>query len=249
MRMRKKLWQISLACAISAFLTGVVLAESAQEPSQPKTDIRALVERVESLEKENLVLREDLGKARLAARTQLQAAAKKHAQEISQLNKELAELNAKLKAAADLKKDIERLDADLGRLADRVQSLEKENLVLRQDLDKARMEARNELQAAAKKQAEEIAKLKKDLAELNAKLGRTAKSQAEEIAKLRKELEELNAKLSAPSRDQAEEIAKLKKELAELNAKLEAQRRSQGALKRTLWGAVGVLAIGIGLSF
>ena len=72
-------------------------AASPQEPAPGRTPSE-LAERVDGLEKENLVLREDLGKARLDARTGLEQAAKRQAEMDSQLRQRIDELNAKLAA-------------------------------------------------------------------------------------------------------------------------------------------------------
>jgi len=55
-------------------------------------------ERVTALEKETVVLREDLGKARLDARSDLETVAKRQAEAIERLRKELADTQAKLEA-------------------------------------------------------------------------------------------------------------------------------------------------------
>jgi hypothetical protein len=72
-------------------------AVSPQEPA-PARSASELPGRVDALEKENLVLREDLGKARLDARTGLEQAAKRQAEMDSQLQQRIDELNAKLAA-------------------------------------------------------------------------------------------------------------------------------------------------------
>ena len=81
----------------------IVVAQAKAAPAAVKepaeaADTAALSERLGSLEKENLVLREDLGKARLDARAQLEAAAKRQAEAIARLSKELADTQAKLEA-------------------------------------------------------------------------------------------------------------------------------------------------------
>jgi hypothetical protein len=55
-----------------------------------------LLERVKALEKENLVLREDLGKARLDARVELEAAARRQAEALEKLNAELADVRVRM---------------------------------------------------------------------------------------------------------------------------------------------------------
>jgi hypothetical protein len=74
-------------------------------PARP-LDAKAMTERIQALEKENLVLREDLGKARLDSRSDMQAMAKKNAEEVSKLNQQLADLNAK--AAAEKRSNAKR---------------------------------------------------------------------------------------------------------------------------------------------
>jgi|GEM_PF-4276584 len=84
--MKTKAWhRILLALALCAILGGALSPARAAEPT---LDNKALSEKVIALEKENLVLREDLGKARLDARSNLEAA-------IAKLNQEM---EAKLKA-------------------------------------------------------------------------------------------------------------------------------------------------------
>jgi hypothetical protein len=55
-------------------------------------------ERITTLEKENVILREDLGKARLDTRTQVEAANKRQAEAVARLQKQLEEANAKIEA-------------------------------------------------------------------------------------------------------------------------------------------------------
>ncbi len=55
-------------------------------------------ERVNSLEKQNVVLSEDMGKARLEQRMQLETLAKKQAEAIAQLNKQLDDQQKKMEA-------------------------------------------------------------------------------------------------------------------------------------------------------
>ena len=88
-----------VGCAMVALLATVAAAGSAssgpEKPAAGSSDAAALADRVDALQKENLVLREDLGKARLDARTQLEAAAKRHADAIARLQKQLDEANAR----------------------------------------------------------------------------------------------------------------------------------------------------------
>jgi septin family protein len=66
----------------------------------------AIPDRVSALEKQNLVLTEDIGKARLETRTRLEALAKQQAEQIQKLNQELAQQRAQMEA--DRKKQQER---------------------------------------------------------------------------------------------------------------------------------------------
>jgi hypothetical protein len=87
-----------LALALCVLIAGAILSPAlAAENPAPPLDNKALSEKVNTLEKENLVLREDLGKARLDARSNLEAA-------VAKVNQEMA---AKLQAerAAQAKKN------------------------------------------------------------------------------------------------------------------------------------------------
>ena len=80
---------------------------AAPPASQPKpADTGTLTERVIALEKENLVLREDLGKARLDVRTALSDQQKRQAEEMARMQQKVDELNAQL--AAEREKQSER---------------------------------------------------------------------------------------------------------------------------------------------
>ena len=75
------------------------MAQAAPAPAPAKpADQAALSERVGTLEKENVVLREDMGKARLDAKSDLETLAKRQAEAIARLNQQLAETQAKLEA-------------------------------------------------------------------------------------------------------------------------------------------------------
>jgi hypothetical protein len=69
----------------------------AKESAKP-ADQGAIPERVTTLERENVVLREDLGRARLDARSDLEALAKRQAEAIARLNQQVADAQAKLEA-------------------------------------------------------------------------------------------------------------------------------------------------------
>ncbi|MCJ7821533.1 MAG: hypothetical protein MUQ26_00365 [Armatimonadetes bacterium] len=70
-----------------------VVAES-EGPKSPAE----LSERIQALEKENVVLREDLGKARLDVRTSLAEADARRAKEAAEFQKRIDDLNAQLAA-------------------------------------------------------------------------------------------------------------------------------------------------------
>jgi len=105
---------VALCCAAAvagspalAADTGTVQLASLQiaaapPASHPKpADTGTLTERVIALEKENLVLREDLGKARLDVRTALSDQQKRQAQEMARMQQKIDELNAQLAAERD----------------------------------------------------------------------------------------------------------------------------------------------------
>ncbi len=110
---------VALTAALVVFcllLTGAVFAADqaspapekvtvAQAPAKPAPAGPSTAERVESLEKQNLVLSEDLGKAQLKAR-QLEDVAKQQAEAIKKLNDQVAEQQAK--AEAERKKQAQR---------------------------------------------------------------------------------------------------------------------------------------------
>jgi len=77
--------------------TAVPAARPPREAAKPE-ESAPVAERVTTLEKESVVMREDLGKARLDARADLEAAAKRQAEAIERLHKELVETQAKLEA-------------------------------------------------------------------------------------------------------------------------------------------------------
>jgi septin family protein len=64
----------------------------------PAPSSAAIPDRVGALEKQNLVLTEDIGKARLETRTRLEELAKRQAEEIQRLNQELAQQRAQIEA-------------------------------------------------------------------------------------------------------------------------------------------------------
>jgi septal ring factor EnvC (AmiA/AmiB activator) len=111
---------LALTCMASSLIAAGALAETAgaapapspakvvqvaaAEPAKPggaPADAEALPERVDALEKENTVLREDLGKARLDARAQLEAAARRQAEAIAALNRQVDDLEKQLQAERD----------------------------------------------------------------------------------------------------------------------------------------------------
>ena len=72
------------------------LACPAPAPAAP--DVSAMGERVVALERENLVLREDLGKARLDARTAMNELEKRRAEDAARFQQKIDALNADLAA-------------------------------------------------------------------------------------------------------------------------------------------------------
>jgi septal ring factor EnvC (AmiA/AmiB activator) len=104
-----------LSCIVIASL--LVGASAAPSPAPPAVGVLTAVaaqaspkeapavggtattsERITTLEKENVILREDLGKARLDTRTQVEAANKRQAEAVARLQKQLEEANAKIEA-------------------------------------------------------------------------------------------------------------------------------------------------------
>ena len=84
----------STVCIIlTAIVLVLLVSASMAQPKQAAKPANAkeMTERIQTLEKENLVLREDLGKARLDAKSDLNA-------QIAKMNKQLEETNAKLAA-------------------------------------------------------------------------------------------------------------------------------------------------------
>ena len=73
----------------------------APAPVGKATDPAVLGERVNALERENLVLREDLGKARLDTRTAMNDMAKRQAEEMARFQQKIDALNAELAAERD----------------------------------------------------------------------------------------------------------------------------------------------------
>ena len=72
------------------------LAFPAPAPASP--DVSAMGERVVALERENLVLREDLGKARLDSRTAMNELEKRRAEDAARFQQKIDALNADLAA-------------------------------------------------------------------------------------------------------------------------------------------------------
>lgn len=73
-------------------ISPVVIA--AAPPSAKATDPTVLDERVTALEKENVVLREDLGKARLDTRARLQELSQQHEADMARFQQKVDDLNA-----------------------------------------------------------------------------------------------------------------------------------------------------------
>ena len=76
-------------------------ASGAAPAPEPARSPAELSERVEALEKENVVLREDLGKARLDVRTSLAEAEARRAKEAAEFQQRIDDLNAQLAAERD----------------------------------------------------------------------------------------------------------------------------------------------------
>ena len=95
--------RIMIVCAVVAFMAGGALGAeaAAAKGTAGATDAAAVAERVDALQKENVVLREDLGKARLDLRTQMEAAARRQAEALARLQKDLDETNAQMQAERD----------------------------------------------------------------------------------------------------------------------------------------------------
>jgi len=109
MKTRTRVVSLALCCIAAISLLSAALAQAPGDvqrkaatqvvsPQAPAESPAELGERVQALEKENVVLREDLGKARLDARTRLDEAAKQQAEMEEQLRQRIDELNAKLAA-------------------------------------------------------------------------------------------------------------------------------------------------------
>jgi TolA-binding protein len=111
MMFQRTVWSLALAGIITAFLVSGALAgpSGSSTPAAPIVVAQAatmapagsasgatLEERVTELEKTTVVLREDLGKARLDARTELDAAAKRQAESDAKLQKQIDQLSAKV---------------------------------------------------------------------------------------------------------------------------------------------------------
>ena len=111
MKKRCTVTHTAIILLAAMLLAGVAFAETAAPPAEAAdtsagaqaapteaADQEAIPERVTALEKENVILREDLGKARLDVKSDLQSLAERQAEAIARLNKELADLQAKLDA-------------------------------------------------------------------------------------------------------------------------------------------------------
>jgi hypothetical protein len=91
----------ALAAPTTSEPAGGALAKAASQAAPkeaPAGGSATAGERITALEKENVILREDLGKARLDTRTLLEAAAKRQAEAVARLQKQLDEANAKMEA-------------------------------------------------------------------------------------------------------------------------------------------------------
>ncbi len=105
MRIRCTLTLAAVVLFALTGLTGLARADTqaapdpapaaAAAPADKAAQEEAIPERVSALEKENVILREDLGKARLDTKSDLEELARRQAEAIARLNKQLAELQAK----------------------------------------------------------------------------------------------------------------------------------------------------------
>lgn len=96
---RRIAWTMLCCLALSAALSAVpAFAAEAGPPAAKSADTGVLTERVTALEKENLVLREDMGKARLEVRTTVTTLQKQQAEEMARMQQKVDELNAQLAA-------------------------------------------------------------------------------------------------------------------------------------------------------
>jgi len=111
MRLPTALAMLCCMLAAAAFAAPAPAADSGAAPktavkiaaapaaAQPKAaDATTITERVLALEKENLVLREDLGRARLDLKTSLNEQAKRQADEMARMQLKLDALNAQFTA-------------------------------------------------------------------------------------------------------------------------------------------------------
>lgn len=91
----------ALAAPTTSEPAGGALAKAASQAAPkeaPAGGSATAGDRINALERENVILREDLGKARLDTRTQLEAAAKRQAEAVAKLQKQLDESSAKMEA-------------------------------------------------------------------------------------------------------------------------------------------------------
>jgi len=75
-----------------------IAAQACPAPAPASPDVSAMGERVVALERENLVLREDLGKARLDSRTAMNELEKRRAEDAARFQQKIDALNADLAA-------------------------------------------------------------------------------------------------------------------------------------------------------
>jgi hypothetical protein len=93
-----------LLCCLALSGAAAFAAETGQ--TAKPADTGALTERVIALEKENLVLREDLGKARLDVRTNVNTLKEQQAADMAKMQEKIDALNAQL--AAEQEKQTKR---------------------------------------------------------------------------------------------------------------------------------------------
>lgn len=105
-------------CLVLAATLLLWAAAAADPPATPEASATPLAERVETLERETVVLREDLGKARLDAKADLEELARRQAEAIARLNQQIADTEAKLQAErAAREREHRRLWMAVGALA------------------------------------------------------------------------------------------------------------------------------------
>ncbi len=86
---------LALAASLPAAAGEAVVVAQAAAGRPGAAAEEPLAERVEALEKETIVLREDLGKARVDARAELAASDRRHAEAMARMQQRIDELNSR----------------------------------------------------------------------------------------------------------------------------------------------------------